>query len=124
LKLYFENEHNRTTNSAVVPIFKADSRDNIEILYYDLHRNVIQYFEDEDSSKEYYSKQRDYVRIRYKNPQPDAPKYHAPKGEGTLPFLPPPIIEKFEKKQKINTLIITEGEFILCSAIKLYFISI
>lgn len=38
-------------------------------------------------------------------------KYNIPKGAGTLPFFPPSLIDKFEQKVKIKTLVITEGYF-------------
>lgn len=38
-------------------------------------------------------------------------KYNIPKGAGTLPFFPPPLIDKYEQKVKIKTLAITEGYF-------------
>lgn len=38
-------------------------------------------------------------------------KYLIPRGTGTYPFIPPALLEKYEKKEKIETLILTEGYY-------------
>lgn len=38
-------------------------------------------------------------------------KYNIPPGAGTYPFFPPSVIEAFESKEEVHTLILTEGYF-------------
>ncbi|MEO0473315.1 MAG: primase-helicase family protein [Bacteroidota bacterium] len=52
-----------------------------------------------------------YKVRRLKNPDNPKHKYLGPKGAPTRPFFPPPIIRKFQAKEKIHILIITEGQF-------------
>ncbi len=91
-----------------LPVFSACDR-GIEILVSDLDRNLIKY--KGDGSR--WSK--DYKIIRLHTPEADKngreKKYHIPKGAGTFPFFPPQLIEKFERKEKIKTLVATEGYF-------------
>lgn len=60
-------------------------------------------------------KKDDYHITRLKEPKVkpngDTMKYDIPKGQGTYPFIPDQLIEKFEKKEHIDTLIATEGFF-------------
>lgn len=90
------------------PIFTACER-GIEILVYDLDRNPVNY-KGEGSR---WSK--DFKIIRLHTPEIGKngreKKYHIPKGAGTHPFFPPQLIEKFQKKEKIKTLVATEGYF-------------
>lgn len=89
-------------------IFKSVDK-GIEILVYDLNRNTIRV--ERHGSKQ----KKDYVLLRLEKPiirsDGSTMKYVIPKGAGTHPFFPPPILEKFERKEKINTLFLTEGFF-------------
>ncbi len=58
---------------------------------------------------------KDYKLIRLHTPRVDDKgrehKYRIPKGAGTYPFIPPGLIDKYERKEKIKNLILTEGSF-------------
>ncbi len=85
-------------------IFQKDADDNIRIFYPTLDGLKAQY-KRKDSK---WSK--DFTITRLKNPKGEM-KYAIPKGAGTLPFLPPSIIRKYQEKQKIDVLFLTEGAF-------------
>jgi hypothetical protein len=51
-----------------------------------------------------------FVRTRLRVETKDQ-KYSQPKGSGQFPFFPPSTIKKFQAKEKIETLLIVEGEF-------------
>lgn len=89
--------------------FEADSNGNILINYFNIHGNRAQFRKKGNKWEER------FVRTRVKDPKPDATgkinKYISPKGSGLHPFFPPQILAKVAKKAKIETLIITEGEF-------------
>lgn len=91
-----------------LPIFEPCEK-GISIRLYDLDRHQITY-KGENSR---WSK--DYKIIRLHTPRTDGKggthKYHIPKGAGTYPFLPPQILDKYEKKVKIPVLVLTEGAF-------------
>lgn len=103
-------------------IFKEDKDGNIQILVYTLDRRLIIY----DNKKATplkpninNNREQIFYITRYKNPhtitnkegEPEIKKYNIPKGIGTFPFFPPKLVEKFENKEKIKTLILTEGYF-------------
>jgi hypothetical protein len=92
-------------------IFSEDGEGNIQILYYTLDRELITYVQKgEGKTANINAKDRYYFQSRLKNPNGDK-KYVLPKGQPTYPFLPLPIVEKWERKEMIETLIITEGAF-------------
>jgi hypothetical protein len=99
-------------------IFQSDKDDNIFIPVYTLYRKLITY--DHPLSTplhpNIYNDRTQFFGItRLKNPVIDKEenerKYLIPKGAGTYPFFPPGIIDKFERKEKIKHLILTEGYF-------------
>ncbi len=101
-----------------MPIFSEDDAGNIRILVYSLHRKLITYDHPRATpEKPNINNNRDqtYYITRLKVPQPDnsgkLKKYHIPKGAGTYPFFHPVLIEKFENKVHIPTLVLTEGFF-------------
>ncbi len=81
----------------------------IDILVYDLSRSLIQF--KPDGSR--WSKK--FIVTRLEHPEVDKngkqKKYNIPKGGGTHPFFPPAVVEKYDKKVVIDTLVITEGYF-------------
>ncbi|NOZ36019.1 MAG: hypothetical protein GXO80_12065 [Chlorobi bacterium] len=96
-------------------IFTEDRKGNIQILLYTLNRQIIEY----DHPKATLEKPNIYndriqtykiTRLHPDNVKGDR-KYYIPKGAGTFPFIPNPVVEKFEKKEKIKTLVLTEGAF-------------
>lgn len=90
-------------------INKDKSERGVDILVYSLDRNIVNY--KPEGSR--WSK--DYCLTRLKDPitrkDGGVQKYHIPKGAGTYPFFHPFLIQKFENKEKIDTLFITEGFF-------------
>lgn len=109
IQLLQYNSEKRENELVDHQVFKLHD-DGIEIMVYDLERNRITY-KDEGGSR--FTK--NFSIIRYRTPRTDKKgkekKYHIPKGAGTYPFFPPQLIEKFEKKEKIKTLVATEGYF-------------
>jgi hypothetical protein len=51
------------------------------------------------------------TRLHPDNIKEGGGKYRFPKGQPTYPFFPPNLLEKFEKQEQIDTLILTEGYF-------------
>ena len=104
-----------------LPIFKSDKRDNIEILFCNLDRELFP-LEAKDrmgTTEQMCDNKKDpgvYHRTRL-NPKyvtKDGAKYLSPEKKQSAeshPFLPPQIIEMWEKGETIETLVITEGEF-------------
>lgn len=99
-----------------VPIFSEDREGNIRILMYDLRRNIIEIENDEkhqaeDANGISHGKTAYLTRLRpeYLAEHPNSPKYRMNAGERTRPFFPPSIIDKFEAREHIRTLYLTEG---------------
>lgn len=90
------------------PIFSADNKGNIKILYPSLDEGVYTY---ETNSK---SNPTNWLyNLRLKEPiEKDGKviKYLFPRGAEQYPFFPKRIIEKFQQSVEINTLYIFEGE--------------
>ncbi|RLD76163.1 MAG: hypothetical protein DRJ10_14010 [Bacteroidetes bacterium] len=96
-------------------IFSEDKKGNIKILLYRLDRKIIEFDHPKANPEKnniYNNRPQTYfiTRLHPSNVKGDM-KYQIPKGAGTFPFIPPPVLEKFEKKEKIKTLILTEGAF-------------
>jgi len=122
LELGIDKEHNANKielksegRSFECPIFSEDVKGNIKILLYQLDRNIIEYDHPKANPQtinSYTDKIQTYYITRL---HPDnvigSKKYSIPKGQGTFPFFPKSIIEKYEKQEKIKTLFLTEGAF-------------
>lgn len=96
-------------------IFTEDKKGNIKILLYRLNRELIQFDHPKaDPLKDtiYNNRIQTYhiTRLHPDNIKGDM-KYLIPKGQGTFPFIPPPVLKKYEKKEQIKTLVLTEGAF-------------
>lgn len=92
-------------------IFTEDSEGNVKILYYTLDREPIIYEQKGGGVMSHINaKEKMYFQTRLKTPKGDS-KYILPKGQPTYPFLPPILLDKFEKAETIETLILTEGAF-------------
>lgn len=96
----------------------ADEEGNICFLVYDLDGWIITYDAGGDpSTPKYKSRVKDFVVKRLKEPKMTVNKkgklkeqrYDIPHAVGTRPFLPPNIVEKFKRKEPIETLTLTEG---------------
>jgi len=83
-----------------ISIFSADENDNIVISYLTPNGEFMKY----EKNKKLYAYQRKRIK------QPKDRKYTQPYKSGVFPFITPIIIDKFNKKQDIDTLLITEGE--------------
>ena len=85
--------------------------DEMLIFYYDLWGNRMQY-----ARKGLAGSLRDYVRVRWSNPELHLDgsgrpiKYQTPRGAQTKLYVPQYIRERFQRKQVIETLIVQEGE--------------
>ena len=97
-------------------IFSEDKDGNIQILVYTLNGWAITY-PDPNQGKTYdhssITRLKNYyvTRLHPDNIKEGGGKYRFPKGQPTYPFFPPNLLEKFEKKEQIDTLILTEGYF-------------
>ncbi len=100
-----------------VPVFYASDKDD------SLH---IPYVQPDGESEIYQDGKKiiNYERLRYRIPKEYTDKagkrktmrYSQPRGTGVYSYLPPTIVEKFQKKEKIKTLYVVEGEFKAISA--------
>jgi hypothetical protein len=85
-------------------VFQEDEHGNIRIYYPTLEGLKAQWHRKDSKVA------KDYFITRLKEPKGDM-KYMINKGSGTLPFLPKRIIEKYQKREKIENLFLTEGAF-------------
>ncbi len=89
-----------------VTVFRKHDK-GIEIVVYTISRDTIRIEKDGSRIK------KDWSIIRLEKPivkpNGDTIKYLMPKGHGSFPFFPPGLINRFDAKQKIQTLFITEG---------------
>lgn len=111
----------------------SDRDDNIEITVYNLNRNIISYepdklpkYADPEDCDVTYKVVRycpEYLRQWEENhPGQEAHKYKFPGGDtkkGTYPFFPPQLVDKYDKKEHIETLVLTEGYFKSMKACKM-----
>ena len=115
LKRESEGDEFRTARGRM-DIFSEDKDGNIQILVYTLNGWAITY-PDPNQGKTYdhssITKLKNYyvTRLHPDNIKEGAGKYRFPKGQPTYPFFPPNLLEKFEKQEQIDTLILTEGYF-------------
>lgn len=94
-----------------INIFEEDKDGNIRIHFWTLQRQQINYVKMGKGKMSHINGKRVvWYQTRFKNPQ-NGPKYHIPPGQGTHPFLPPALVEAWEKKTPIETLFLTEGAF-------------
>jgi hypothetical protein len=93
-----------------VPVFTPGKKQpGIDIQIYTLDRSLVYYKPDSSRWTDSYRLTRLANPIAGKDGKQQ--KYMIPKGQGTYPFFHPSLIDKFEKKEKIETLFITEGFF-------------
>ena len=105
-----------------IDIFQEDDKGNIKILVYTLDRQLIIYDNHRATPEKpniNNAREETFFVTRLKTPQTittkegetEIKKYHMPKGTGTFPFFPPALVKKFEAKEQIKTLVLTEGYF-------------
>ena len=115
LKRESEGDEFRTARGRM-DIFSEDKDGNIQILVYTLNGWAITY-PDPNQGKTYdhssITKLKNYyvTRLHPDNIKEGGGKYRFPKGQPTYPFFPPNLLEKFEKQEQIDNLILTEGYF-------------
>lgn len=92
-------------------LFSDDGRGNIAMTPVRLDRSVQQKtVKRSKGSKSDNLKVETYRIIRYANPDEQEGKYDYPTGyDSQLPFIPPKLIEAYENKKEIPTLVLTEG---------------
>lgn len=94
-----------------IDIFEQDRDGNIKINFWTLQRQQINYVKMGNGKMSHINgKRMVWFQTRFKSPK-DGYKYHIPAGQGTHPFLPPAVVEAWEKKEAIETLFLTEGAF-------------
>lgn len=95
-----------------MPFFcEEKSTGNIEIYFYGIDGEVARYLQMGDGkTASLNAKEKLYKIVRLKEPIEDM-KYRMPAGQPTRPWFPPALVDKFNKKEKIPTLILTEGVF-------------
>src|SRR5690606_14482737 len=89
-----------------INIFEEDKDGNIRINFWQLNRQQIAYISPDVKMR----KRLTWHQTRLKDPLGDM-KYKIPEGQGNFPFLPPWLIQAWEKKETIETLFLTEGAF-------------
>ena len=122
IKLKFDDLESNTTREVESQIFSEDDNGNIRILPFTIDRELIQYDSQkatpsirniENSRRKVFYVTRLKVPEEYttKTGETRFAKYKFPKGADTQPFMTPGLCEKYERKAKIETLILTEGYF-------------
>lgn len=91
------------------PIFRPSDK-GIDIFVYTIDGCPINYAKEGSRWKK-----NEFVITRLAVPEKtkngDVKKYHIPRGAGTWPFFPPNLVKKFQHKETIETLFLTEGYF-------------
>lgn len=118
---HFDLESN-TEKTNLYKIFDTDDDGNITILPFTLRRELIQYDNQRatpDKPNINNSRVKTWRVTRFETPREytdpkgkrKLKKYDFPKGAETVPFITPGLIEKWERREKITTLVATEGYF-------------
>lgn len=115
--LYYKGRTGRTP--CWMPLFKSDDKDNILITVYDLDRNIIEYPRPKEKLTKTQIQGDNEVWDTYfvKRLHPDNvkdAKYLFPSSDDhdrTYPYIPMPLLEKWERRETVETLILTEGYF-------------
>ena len=109
------------TSRIWMPLFRSDQNDNIEILVYTLDRELIplerttkmgQTEQQSDNTRD--SGIYKLIRLHPDNIKENGAKYLCPSKQQSAiqyPYIPIQLLEKWEKREEIETLVITEGFF-------------
>lgn len=89
------------------PLFEEDAMGNIKIYFPTLEGELASYDASQSKSNINYVP---FARVRLANPTGDNKYIYEKAGIGVRPYLTMPLISKYQRKEKIETLIITEGE--------------
>lgn len=98
-----------------MPIFTSTQQDDIDILVYTLERKLIEY-DHPNATPEHKNinndrKQHYHLTRLHPDRVKDGVKYIMPKGKGVYPFIPPMLVDKYEAREEIPVLYLTEGYF-------------
>lgn len=109
IKVWQYNAEKSTNELAEVPVFKETEK-GIDIYVFTIDRELITY--NREGSR---WKNKPYCITRLQEPirkdNGDTIKYLIPKGQGSYPFFPPSIVDKYDNKETIETLYLVEGFF-------------
>ena len=115
----FEPHFNKW-NNLNLDIFSKDEFGNLKILVYTLYGETIQVknpaatpdqpnINNNRDQRHYITRLKEPEQYEDKEGKIKFRKYRFLKGASTQPFYPPALVDKFKKKEKIKTLILTEG---------------
>jgi hypothetical protein len=122
VRLKFHDYEAGTDKEVEYPIFAEDEAGNIRITPFTIDRQLIEYDNQNatpDKPNINNSRRKNFYITRLKEPQEytdregnkQLKKYDIPKGAGTWPMFSPGLCDKFARKAKIKTLVLTEGYF-------------
>lgn len=98
-------------SSQEVPIFRENKAGDIEILYWRINGDLITWAHIGDGKMSHANGvTKTYTTRRLKEPKGDT-KYLMPRGQGSYPWFSPETTVAYQKKDKIETIYLTEGVF-------------
>lgn len=104
--------------SQEISLFTQDDKGNLVIPFFRLNRHLIPVHIPTGSKSGNLNAKVQYWQQKRLIAPKSGYKYENPKGHGTWPYLPPAVIEAYEREAEIPTLFITEGaKKALCSTI-------
>ena len=112
--------------AAPFPLFQSDDKDNIRMYPYTLDGQLITYLRDKQPKYSEGDVEDTYFITRlnpeYLKEHPGMPKYKFPGGDtkkGTFPFFPPALYYKYQRQERIETLVLTEGYMkAMCASVR------
>ncbi len=102
------NSETKENELQAAEVFKADDK-GIRIYVYTLDRTQIRIERNGNRWKDGFYITR--LQKPYHDKKGKPVKYLIPQGTGTYPFFSPPLIDKYDKAEHIDTLVLTEGYF-------------
>lgn len=109
IKVWQYNSESKTNELQEVPIFR-ESEKGIDIIVCSIDRELINFSKEGSRWKN-----KLYCLTRLQNPivskDGSTIKYLIPKSQGTYPFFPPALLDKYDNKTPIKTLFLVEGYF-------------
>lgn len=92
-----------------LPVFERRPDGSIKINYFTREGIPATYYTKGVKSAKHYSQVRHIPGTVNKKGEPL--RYTIPRGAGTAPFIPPGLVEKYNRREQITTLVLTEGAF-------------